>query len=40
MPGTAPSDRFPAPAPLTPDEIEAVVAHLQARMIGKGRTIS
>ncbi len=38
--GAAPSDLFPAPATLTPDAIDNVVAYLQARVIGKGRTIS
>jgi mono/diheme cytochrome c family protein len=38
--GAPPSDLFPAPMTLTPDEIDAVVAYLQARVIGKGRTIS
>jgi hypothetical protein len=31
---------FPAPANLTPDEIDAVVTYLQARVIGKGPTIT
>jgi mono/diheme cytochrome c family protein len=35
-PGTPPGYLFPAPATLTQDEIEAVVAYLQARVIGKG----
>jgi mono/diheme cytochrome c family protein len=39
-PGTPPGDLFPAPAALTPDQIDAVVTYLQARVIGKGRTIS
>jgi mono/diheme cytochrome c family protein len=39
-PGAPPSDLFPAPATLTPDDIDAVVAYLQARVVGKGRTIS
>ena len=39
-PGTAPGYLFPAPATLTRDEIDAVVAYLQARVIGKGGTIT
>jgi mono/diheme cytochrome c family protein len=39
-PGTPPGDLFPAPVTLTPDEIDAVAAYLQARVIGKGSTIS
>jgi mono/diheme cytochrome c family protein len=38
--GTAPGYLFPAPVTLTPEEIEAVAAYLQARVIGKGRTIT
>jgi hypothetical protein len=39
-PASPPDDLFPAPATLTPDEIDAVVAYLQARVIGKGRTVT
>lgn len=35
-----PSDLYPAPSTLTPEEIDAVVAYLQARIVGKGRTIT
>ena len=38
--GSPPSDLYPAPRTLTPDEIDAVVTYLQARVVGKGRTIS
>ncbi len=38
--GEPPSDLFPAPATLTPNEIEDVVTYLQARVIGKKGTIS
>jgi mono/diheme cytochrome c family protein len=38
--GAPPSDLYPAPRTLTPDEIDAVVAYLQARIIGRGRTIT
>jgi mono/diheme cytochrome c family protein len=38
--GEPPGDLFPAPVTLTPDQIGAVVAYLQARVIGKGRTVS
>jgi mono/diheme cytochrome c family protein len=38
--GPAPSDLYPAPRTLTPDEIDAVVTYLQARIVGKGRTIT
>ena len=38
--GTPPGDLFPAPVTLTPDEIDAVVTYLQARVIGKGRTVT
>jgi mono/diheme cytochrome c family protein len=38
--GAPPSDLFPAPTTLTPDEIEDVVTYLQARVIGKGGIIS
>ncbi len=39
-PGAPPSDLFPAPTTLTPDQIDAVVAYLQAHVIGKGRTVT
>jgi mono/diheme cytochrome c family protein len=39
-PGTPPDDLFPAPVTLTPDEIDAAVAYLQARVVGKGRTVT
>jgi mono/diheme cytochrome c family protein len=39
-PGTPPGYLFPAPATLTQDEIDAVVAYLQARVIGKGSTVT
>jgi mono/diheme cytochrome c family protein len=39
-PGTRPDDLFPAPVTLTPDQIDAVVAYLQARVVGKGRTVT
>jgi mono/diheme cytochrome c family protein len=39
-PGTAPGYLFPAPVALTPDQIDAVVAYLQARVIGKGSTVT
>jgi mono/diheme cytochrome c family protein len=39
-PGVLPSYMFPAPVNLTPDEIDAVVSYLQARVIGKGPTIT
>ena len=38
--GPPPSDLYPAPRTLTPDEIDAVVTYLQARIVGKGRTIT
>jgi mono/diheme cytochrome c family protein len=38
--GTPPDDLFPAPVTLTPDEIDSVVTYLQARVIGKGRTVT
>ena len=38
--GAPPSDLYPAPRTLTPDEIDAVVTYLQARIVGKGRTIT
>jgi Cytochrome c len=34
--GEAPSQMYPAPAKLTPAEVDAVVAYLQARIIGRG----
>src|ERR1700731_4634518 len=38
--GPPPSDLSPPPRTLTPDEIDTVVTYLQARIIGKGRTIT
>jgi len=38
--GPPPNDLYPAPRTLTPDEIDAVVTYLQARIVGKGRTIT
>ncbi len=38
--GAPPSDLYPAPRTLTPDEIDTIVAYLQARIVGKGRTIT
>jgi mono/diheme cytochrome c family protein len=38
--GPPPSDLYPTPRTLTPDEIDAVVTYLQARIVGKGRTIT
>ena len=38
--GPPPSDLYPTPRALTPDEIDAVVTYLQARIVGKGRTIT
>jgi len=38
--GPPPDDLYPTPRTLTPDEIDAVVTYLQARVIGKGRTIT
>jgi mono/diheme cytochrome c family protein len=38
--GAPPSDLYPAPRTLTPDQIDAVAAYLQARIIGRGRTIT
>jgi hypothetical protein len=38
--GAPPSDLYPAPRGLTPEEIDTVVAYLQARIIGHGRTIT
>lgn len=39
-PGVRPDDLFPAPAALSAAEIDAVVAYLQARVIGRGSTVS
>ena len=38
--GPPPDDLYPTPRTLTPDEIEAVVTYLQARVVGKGHTIT
>ncbi len=38
--GPPPSDLYPTPRTLTSDEIDAVVMYLQARIVGKGRTIT
>ena len=38
--GPPPNDLYPTPRTLTPDEIDAVVTYLQARIVGKGRTIT
>jgi hypothetical protein len=38
--GARPDDLFPAPLALTPDQIDAVVTYLQARVVGKGGTIT
>jgi len=38
--GPPPNDLYPTPRALTPDEIDAVVTYLQARIVGKGRTIT
>jgi hypothetical protein len=35
--GARPDDLYPAPRILTPDEIDSIVAYLQARIIGRGR---
>jgi mono/diheme cytochrome c family protein len=35
--GPAPDDLYPTPRPLTPEQIDAVVAYLQARIVGRGR---
>jgi len=35
--GAPPDNLYPAGATLTPDEIDTVIAYLQARIIGKGR---
>jgi hypothetical protein len=34
--GDAPDDLYPAPGKLDPDQIDAVIAYLQARIIGRG----
>jgi hypothetical protein len=34
--GDAPSDLYPAPRKLNPEEIDAVIAYLRARIIGRG----
>jgi mono/diheme cytochrome c family protein len=36
-PGVAPNDLQPTPRPLSPNELDAVIAYLQARIIGRGR---
>jgi mono/diheme cytochrome c family protein len=38
--GAPPSDLYPAPRTLTPDEIDAIVTYLQARIVGRGRNIT
>jgi hypothetical protein len=35
--GEPPANMYPAPGKLTPDEVDAVVVYLQARIIGKGQ---
>jgi mono/diheme cytochrome c family protein len=35
--GDAPNDLYPAPAQLNSDQIDAVIAYLQARIIGRGK---
>jgi len=35
--GPPPDDLYPTPRSLTPDQIDAVVAYLQARILGRGR---
>jgi mono/diheme cytochrome c family protein len=35
--GTPPDDLYPAGITLTPDQIDAVIAYLQTRIIGRGR---
>jgi hypothetical protein len=35
--GDAPDDLYPAPAKLRPDQIDAVIAYLQAGIIGRGK---
>jgi mono/diheme cytochrome c family protein len=35
--GPPPDNLYPTPRALTPDQIDAVIAYLQARIIGKGR---
>ena len=39
-PGARPTDLYPAPVSLTPEEIDSIVSYLRARVIGKGATIS
>src|SRR5258705_7220528 len=34
--GPAPDNLYPTPRPLNPDQIDAVIAYLQARIIGRG----
>lgn len=38
--GDPPNDLYPAPTNLSQEQIDAVIAYLQARVIGKGRTIT
>jgi mono/diheme cytochrome c family protein len=38
--GARPDDLFPAPVTLMPEEIDGIVSYLQARVVGKGRTIT
>src|SRR5207253_1656407 len=35
--GPAPDNRYPTPRTLTPDQIDAVIAYLQARVVGRNR---
>lgn len=35
--GNVPSDLYPAPAKLSPDQIDAAIAYLQARIVGRGK---
>jgi hypothetical protein len=35
--GPPPDDLYPTPRPLTPEQIDAVVSYLQARIVGRGR---
>ncbi|HEY7298996.1 MAG TPA: hypothetical protein VH684_13900 [Xanthobacteraceae bacterium] len=35
--GPPPDDLYPTPRALSPDQIDAVVAYLQARIVGRGR---
>ena len=37
LPGAAPADLYPAPGSLTPDQVDTVIAYLQARIIGRGK---